>query len=69
MTVFLGHPLTKAQAFVFIGIHVILAALVLFLPARAVTGPAGRLLRRVRDRRGPAMVEPAPAGGPGRERT
>jgi hypothetical protein len=64
MTVFLGHPLTKAQAFVFIGIHVTLAGLVLFLPARAVTGPVSRLLR---GRRAGAGVRAAPAGS-GRER-
>ncbi len=67
MTVFLGHPLTKVQAFVFIGIHVTLAVLVLFLPARAITGPVARLTRLVPGRRR-AVVEPAPAGS-GRERS
>jgi hypothetical protein len=46
MTVFLGHPPTKYEAYAFIGVHVVLAALVLFLPARvvraAVRWPAGR---------------------------
>lgn len=36
MTVFFGHPLTKYEAYGFITVHVILAALVLFLPARVV---------------------------------
>ena len=36
MTVFLGHPPTKAEAFGFIGVHLVLAGLVLFLPGRAV---------------------------------
>jgi hypothetical protein len=68
MTVFVGHPLTKVQAFVFIGIHVALALLVLLLPARAVTRPAAGLARLVRGRRAP-VAEPAPAGAPGRERS
>jgi hypothetical protein len=34
ITVFLGHPATKIEAFAFIGVHVILALLVLFLPGR-----------------------------------
>jgi hypothetical protein len=34
MTVFLGRPLTKNEAFVFIAIHVVLAVLVLVLPDR-----------------------------------
>jgi hypothetical protein len=42
MTVFLGHPPTKNEAFAFIAVHVVLALLVLFLPGRAVRG----LLRR-----------------------
>jgi hypothetical protein len=64
MTVFVGHPLTKAQAFVFIGVHVTLAALVLFLPARAITGPVSRLVRRE-----PAVGGRArPTGAPGHER-
>jgi hypothetical protein len=42
MTVFIGHPPTKNQAFAFIAVHVVLALLVLFLPGRAVRG----LLRR-----------------------
>ena len=44
MTVFLGHPPTKAEAFAFIAVHLVLAGLVLFLPGRAVAG----LLRRGR---------------------
>jgi hypothetical protein len=63
MTVFLGHPLTKTQAFGFIAIHVTLAGLVLFLPARAITGPVTRLTRRRRP-----LAELAPAGSlPGRD--
>jgi hypothetical protein len=38
MTVFLGHPPTKAEAFAFIAVHLVLAGLVLFLPGRAVAG-------------------------------
>jgi hypothetical protein len=67
MTVFVGHPLSRSQAFAFIGVHVALAGLVLFLPARAVTGPVARLARRRR----PPAVELAPAAGgslPGSER-
>lgn len=36
MTVFIGHPPTKNQAFAFIAVHVVLALLVLFVPKRAV---------------------------------
>src|SRR4029450_3107981 len=36
MTVFLGHPPTRAEAFAFIAVHLALAGLVLFLPGRAV---------------------------------
>lgn len=45
MTVFLGHPPTKYEAYGFIAVHVALAALVLFLPGRvlrAVRLPVGR---------------------------
>jgi hypothetical protein len=42
MTVFLGHPLTKLEAFVFIGIHVVLAILILTLPARFFLKLIGR---------------------------
>jgi hypothetical protein len=38
MTVFLGHPPTRAEAFAFIAVHLALAGLVLFLPGRAVAG-------------------------------
>jgi hypothetical protein len=38
MTVFFGHPPTKAEAFAFIAVHLVLAGLVLFLPGRAVAG-------------------------------
>jgi hypothetical protein len=44
MTVFLGHPPTKHEAFAFIAVHVALALLAFFLPQRHVTG----LLRRAR---------------------
>jgi len=37
MKVFLGHYPTKEEAFVFIGVHVVLALLVLFLPTRYFT--------------------------------
>jgi hypothetical protein len=33
MTVFVGHPLTRTEAFIFIGIHVVLALAVLTVPA------------------------------------
>jgi hypothetical protein len=33
MTVFLGHPASKYEAFAFIAVHLVLAALVLFAPA------------------------------------
>jgi hypothetical protein len=36
ITVFLGAPPTKEQAYAFIAVHVVLALLVLFLPARAL---------------------------------
>ena len=42
MTVFLGHPLTKAQAFTFIAIHVVLAVLILTLPTRFFRKLIGR---------------------------
>jgi hypothetical protein len=37
MTVFLGHPPTKYEAYAFIAVHVVLAALVMLLPVRALT--------------------------------
>jgi len=37
ITVFLGHPATKHEAYAFITVHVILALLVLFLPRSALT--------------------------------
>jgi hypothetical protein len=46
MTVFIGHAPTKYQAFAFIAVHVVLALLVLFLPARAVRALARRVGRR-----------------------
>jgi hypothetical protein len=46
ITVFLGHPATKTQAYIFITVHVVLALLVLFLPARVVAAALGRLRRR-----------------------
>ncbi|TDP93895.1 hypothetical protein [Labedaea rhizosphaerae] len=49
MTVFLGHPLTKYQAFAFIAIHVVLALLILTLPAS--------LFRRFTRRNGAATAE------------
>ena len=41
MTVFVGQPLTRNQAFAFIAVHVVLALLVLFLPAAAISRPLG----------------------------
>jgi hypothetical protein len=46
MTVFVGHPLTRNQAFAFIAVHVVLALLVLFLPATALSRPLAWLTRR-----------------------
>ena len=37
MTVFLGHPPTRYEAYAFITVHVILALLVLFLPSKVIT--------------------------------
>jgi hypothetical protein len=48
MTVFVGQPLTRNQAFAFIAVHVVAALLVLFLPAAAVRRPLARLQRRRR---------------------
>jgi hypothetical protein len=48
MTVFLGHPASKHQAYAFITVHVVLALLVLFLPARAVTAVTAVTRRRKR---------------------
>jgi hypothetical protein len=56
MKVFIGHAPTKYEAYGFIAVHTALALLVLFLPARAVTGPLRRL------RAVPARVGPS-AGG------
>jgi hypothetical protein len=46
MTVFVGHPLTRNQAFAFIAVHVVLALLVLFLPATAIRRPLAWLTGR-----------------------
>ena len=46
MTIFLGHPPHKYEAYAFIAIHVMLAGLVLFLPGRVVTAVAGRVAAR-----------------------
>lgn len=56
MTVFVGRPLHKAEAFVFIAIHVVLAVAVLTVPTR--------WLRRSRTPTpaDPAPADPAPAG-------
>jgi hypothetical protein len=48
MTVFLGHPPTRLEAYGFIAVHVVLAGLVLFLPGRALRAirlPVGRARR------------------------
>lgn len=48
MTVFLGHPPTKYEAFAFIAVHVLLALLVLFLPARLIARSIlGRIFRNI----------------------
>lgn len=54
MTVFLGRPLTKNEAFVFIAIHVLLAVLVLVLPDRFWRRLTGRPTRE------PAHSGPVP---------
>ena len=46
--VFIGHPPTKYEAYAFIAVHVVLALLVLFLPARFVAAPLRRLTGRRR---------------------
>jgi hypothetical protein len=53
MTVFVGRPLTKNEAFVFIAIHVVLALLILTLP--------DRFWRRMISRRQRPVTEPDPA--------
>src|SRR5262245_30206731 len=58
ITVFLGHPATKEQAYVFIAVHVVLAIAVLALPNRFWQWAFGGLLGRVLRRR----TEPAAAG-------
>lgn len=62
MTVFIGHPPTKYQAFAFIAVHVVLALLVLFLPARAVTAVGRRIGRRTPA--GAGAAEPGAASEP-----
>jgi hypothetical protein len=59
MTVFLGHPPTKYQAFAFIAIHVALAALVLFLPGRVIGTLWGRIARHRQGGAG-GVVDAAP---------
>lgn len=59
MTVFAGRPLTKYEAYVFIAVHVVLAVLVLTLPARVVAGPVRTVLRRRRPAAAPAPARPA----------
>ena len=54
MTVFVGRPLTKNEAFVFIAIHVVLAVLVLTLPDRFWRRLIGRAERE------PASAGPVP---------
>ncbi|MFN2468237.1 MAG: hypothetical protein ABR521_08950 [Gaiellaceae bacterium] len=46
INVFFGRPVTKYEAFAFIAAHVVLALLVLFLPARVLGPLKGRLGRR-----------------------
>lgn len=53
MTVRVGHELSKNEAFVFIGVHVVLAVLVLTLP--------DRFWRRLVGRKNPKPAEPADA--------
>jgi hypothetical protein len=48
ITVFIGHPPTKYEAYAFIAVHLVLVGLVLFLPGRAVRAA----LRRLRPNRG-----------------
>jgi hypothetical protein len=58
MTVFLGHPPTKNEAFAFIAVHVVLVLFLLAAPSRWLTLPPS--LRRGR-RREPAAAEAEPA--------
>ncbi|GAA4429446.1 hypothetical protein GCM10023148_33860 [Actinokineospora soli] len=59
MTVRVGHELTKNEAFVFIGVHVVLAVLVLTLPDRFWR----RLVGRRAEPAAPAEPETVRAGG------
>jgi hypothetical protein len=59
MTVFVGQPLTRNQAFAFIAVHVVLALLVLFLPAAAISRPLAWRGRR----RSPAAAADRRAAG------
>jgi hypothetical protein len=63
MSVFLGHPLTKNQAFTFIAIHVVLAILTLVLPTRFFLRPSGKGTgSQATDRVGAATPVAAAAG-------
>jgi hypothetical protein len=46
ITVFIGHPPTRGEAYAFIAVHIVLAVLVLALPARYVTAALNRLPSR-----------------------
>jgi len=48
MTIFLGHPPPKYEAYAFTAVHVVLAGLVLFLPGRVVTAVVRRSVARER---------------------
>jgi hypothetical protein len=65
MTVRLGHPPTRNEAFAFIAVHIVAAVLVLAVPGRFVRA-AGQRLRPRRRPDLPAVAEvaeePAPAG-------
>jgi len=46
ITVVIGHPPTRNEAFAFIGVHLVLAVLVLAVPARFVAAAVRRLPQR-----------------------
>jgi hypothetical protein len=63
ITVVIGHPATKYEAFVFIGVHVVLAVLVLAVPGRFFAAVAERLRLRRAEPAGASGAEPAHASG------
>jgi hypothetical protein len=58
MSVFLGHAPTRNEAYAFIAVHVVLALLVLFLPAGVATAAIRRVGRQWPGRVGAARTSP-----------